>query len=109
MGQEADASLNFKKKAYGTIQWWQPSSGPDMEEAANMNLPRYGAGDIVSAWNVSTCAFDLAQNAECTPKEDAALVFLAAAYKRPAVTEGDATYEEGELTGAAALAAGTTV
>jgi len=80
-----------------------------MEEAKHMNLPRYGAGDIVSAWAVSTAPFTTAFDADGVLKVGTELVHLAAPYKRPAVTEGDNTYEEGELTGAAALAAGTTV
>lgn len=36
-----------------------------MEEAAHYNLGRYGAGDIVFAWVVSTCGTSIASDKYC--------------------------------------------
>jgi len=36
-----------------------------MAEAAHYNLGRYGAGDIVSAWVMSTCGLALGTDAWC--------------------------------------------
>lgn len=102
---------DFPKASTATIAWYQPKSGTDMDEATHYNLGRYGAGDIVTAWVVSTCGTAIATANFCNgvsaygdgtpsvPKSgDGAAYVSAAGYQIPKSAEGaDPVTELGEL------------
>jgi len=99
---------DFAKNSSGTISWYQPKSGTDMEEATHYNLGRYAAGDIVFAWVVSTCGIAMGAtfcngessygNAAAPKSGDAAAYKSAAGYQIPkSADDADPVTELGEL------------
>lgn len=53
----------FKKDSSATISWYQPTDASD--DTGYLNLGRYGAGDIVTSYAVSTCGTGLAKAKFC--------------------------------------------
>jgi len=108
------AAVPFPHNTTGTLKWYQPKAGADHEATGGLGLGRYSAGDIVTAWQVSNCQWAAASaTTACTLKMGDEAVHKTKVALMDAVAE-DTTNDKparvaGELTGAAALAAGTTV